>query len=430
MERNVRKFTISKKATEAGFTLVELMVAMTISLLVGLVVLEIQAQLYRKSFQLSMLTTRQNEERTALSLLLRDASTAGYGMDWGAPTCDVTLSYGNGQPQALYPVWSTPATSTSGIPFTSLQTGYPAAGSGISSDIFFTTVSPSLSSGQTGSTIRVTQFGTTQSSSGLGAAHSSQLPLSLNEANNPGVSVGNTMQVRVELSGYEVCYQVPIAKITQTGQALYVSSLPSNSMPSSGYSGFDSALSGVGISQTISDSDLLHSTVTSEGTSSGAADILTAYYVGYTSGMPALIRTQVNTATGAILSNQPIAAGVVSLQTAYSTGNPSARVSWSSVQASGNVHNVQDVQFAMVIRTLNKDYAYTSPASIAVPGFSPYPVPASDRNYHYTVVESSAAFRNLLWSPAVVNTSAASSSNSVASSSNTENSDNSKKSDS
>jgi hypothetical protein len=172
-------------------------------------------------------------------------------------------------------------------------------------------------------------------------------------------------------------------------------------MPSTGYSGFDAALQAAGISQSITDSALLHSTITSQGSGNNSADLLTAYYVGYASGLPALIRTQINTETGAVLSNQPIAVGVVSLQTAYSTGNPAARTSWSSVQSAGKVHNVQDVQFAMVIRTLNQDYAYTSPASIPVPGFTAYPVPAAERHYHYTVIESSAVFRNLIWSPAL-----------------------------
>ena len=172
-------------------------------------------------------------------------------------------------------------------------------------------------------------------------------------------------------------------------------------MPSTGYSGFDSALQSAGISQSISDSALLHSTITSQGSGTNSADVLTAYYVGYTSGLPALIRTQIDTETGSVLSNQPIAVGVVSLQTAYSTGDPSSRVSWSSVQSAGKVHDVQDVQFALVMRTLSQDYAYTSPASIPVPGFKAYPVPASDRRYHYTVIESSAAFRNLMWSPAL-----------------------------
>lgn len=398
MECDVRKPITTKKATEQGLTLVELMVAMAISLILGIVVLTLQLQVYQKSAQLNDVTVRDNEERAGLAILTKALQGAGYGVNWGQSACDVTLSYGASQAQALYPVWSIPASSTTAVPLSSIVPGYPAAGSAIASDIVLMTNSQGVSSGSYGQSFRVTQFGTTQSSSGQGAANSSKLPLPLSEGQDPHLQPGDTVLVHAQLGTSQVCYQVPVVSLTTNAKAVYLSSKPSSMMPSTGYSGFDGALQSAGVTQGITDTALLNATVTGLGTSAQEPRTLTAFFIGSTQGLPALIRVRIDTTTGTVLSQQPVMVGAVSLQTRYLVQGQGAAMTWAQVVSAHQTANVQAVEFALVVRTLHQDFAYTAPSSVAVPNFSNYPVPATEQHYHYAVLQSSVALRNLLWS--------------------------------
>lgn len=383
----------SSKATNRGMTLVEMMVALTIGLVIGMVVLEAQAQLFKHSAHLNDLTVRQNEVDTGLDLLTRDVASAGFGQTWGATQCDLTLAYGGGQSQALPAISDVVASSSTTVPLTSRTLGYPASGSAIPTEMVLVNESSAIPGGVVGQSFRVVQFGTTQSSSGQGAASSTQLPLPLSAQSDAALQVGNEVQVRVQMGAFEVCYLVPVTRLTTTAKAMYLFSKGSG-MPPDGYAGYDSALAAQGLSGGISDVELLNATITDLGAQS-PSNVLTAYYIGSTSGLPALWRVHVSEQSAALIDAQPIAVGAVSLQARFLVAG--ALQTWAQVVAAGQQRQVQAVEFALVFRTLRPDFAYTAPTRIAVPGFSDYPVPASDAHYHYTVLTSQAALRNLVW---------------------------------
>ncbi len=383
----------SSKATNRGFTLVEMMVSITIGLFIGLVVLEAQAQLFKQSAYLNDLTVRQNEVRTGLDLLTRDVASAGFGQSWGVTQCDITLSYANGQAQAFPAISSVSASSATTVPLTSRALGYPSAASAIPTEMVLINESTAIPQQNLGQSFRVTQFGTTQSSSGQGAANSTQLPLPLAAQGDTSLQVNNEVQVRVQIGALHVCYLVPVSKLTTNAKAMYLYS-KGVGMPSNGYSGFDPTLASLGVSSGVTDTELLNANVTDLGAPSNV-DVLTVYYVGLVDQIPALWRVHVNEQSGAVIDAQPVALGVVSLQTRYVVGGTAE--TWAQVVAAGQQDQVQAVQFALVSRTLHPDYGYTAPSQITVSGYSNYPVPASDTHYHYSVVSSQITLRNLVW---------------------------------
>ena len=383
----------SSKAANRGFTLVEMMVAITIGLFIGVAVLAAQAQLFRESAVLSALSVRQTEGRVALDLLSRDLASAGFGQGWGATQCDLTVAYAHGQAQAFPAVSSVAAQASTAVPLTTLSAGYPVAGSAVASDMLLLSTSTAMAQQTLGQSFQVTQFGTTQSSQGQGAVQSTLLPLPQAAQDDSSLREGNTVQVRVQLDGRQVCYVVPVTALTPTAKALYLSSKGAG-MPSNGYAGDDAALAQAGLTSSISDAALLNATVTDLG-AGAVSNVLTAYYVGWEGQVPALWRAQVNVQDGAVLAAQPIALGVVSLQTRFLVG--STPQTWAQVVAAGQQAQVRAVQFALVVRTLQPDYGYAAPAVLAVPGFTAYPVPSQDRHDHYTVLTSQVTLRNVLW---------------------------------
>ena len=78
---------------QAGFTLVELFVAVLIGLLLTLAVMVIQGQLTRTNMQLSDAGQRNDQARSAIDTLQRDLSNALYMVNGTSPLCAATVQY-------------------------------------------------------------------------------------------------------------------------------------------------------------------------------------------------------------------------------------------------------------------------------------------------------------------------------------------------
>ncbi len=400
-----------------GLTLVEMMVALALGLVVASVIVIVQAYLFRQNAVSSTEMASNNEARTALDMVSRDISSAGFLFGGLQSSCGVTLAYNSGGISSSgfvsqYPVWAQAAASGGSLPVLNGPTlNYPPAGSGVVDDVLV--VTSALDASQFTNTsspeIYLVQFGTTQSGSGNGAISSTQLPVdTLNLNNTQGINAGDSALLQVPMNGTLVCLRIPIVSIgTATGQgATYIRSKPSSYMPTNGYSDFSAQLNAIGL-PSLSNPLLLQSRILDTGPAAASNERTQIYYIDRaTYAWPTLMRMTVNTATDAILSTTPIAAGVVDMQVLFGVGSGAVTqyLRWNQVIANGLTSEVRTAQLGLVLRSIHPDVSYHAPASITLPNpslgpatFTAYPVQAAESQDHFAAYTTEIPIRNNLW---------------------------------
>ena len=400
-----------------GLTMVEMLVALALGLVVAAVIVIVQAFLFRQNAVSSAEMASNNEARTALDMVSRDVSSAGFLFGGFQNSCGVTLAYDSGGVSSSgfvsqYPVWAKAAATGASLPVLSGPTlNYPPAGSSIVDDVLV--VTSALDASQFTNTsspeIYLVQFGTTQSSSGGGAISSTQLPVdTLNLNNTQGINAGDSALLQVPMNGQLVCLRIPIVSIgTATGQgATYIKSKPSSYMPTNGYSDFSTQLNALGL-PSLSNPLLLQSRILDTGPATGSNQRTQIYYIDRaTYAWPTLMRMTVNTATDTIISTTPVAAGVVDMQVLFGVGSGSVTqyLRWNQVVAGGLASQVRTAQLGLVLRSLHPDVNYHAPASIALPSptlgpatFTAYPVQAAESQDHFAAYTTEIPIRNNLW---------------------------------
>ena len=410
----------ASKRQQRGLTLVELMVALAIGLIVAAVIFITQIYLFRQNLSSSNELASNNEARSALDLISRDVSSAGFLLGGFQNTCSLTMAYDSGGVSTsgylnLYPIWSQKAVYGASLPALNAPTiSYPPSGSTITSDVLVMTAATDASqfTNTASPQLYLVQFGTTQSSSGQGAINSTQLPVNTLQLNSTqGINPGDTALLQVPMNGQLVCIRIPIINIGPGtgGGATYINSKPSSIMPSNGYSDFSTQLATLGYGN-LTNPLLLQSRLLDTGPANSTNEQTIFYYIDHsTYAWPTLMRAVVNAATDTITSTTPVAAGVADLQVLYGVGSAGGNsvtqyLRWSQVVSGNLTGQVRTAQIALVVRTLHADTAYHAPAQITIPSpslgpgtFAPYPVQASESQDHFAVYTTEIPIRNMLW---------------------------------
>ncbi len=392
-----------------GLTLIELMVALTISAILGLVVFITLGFGFRQDADNSSLTQMNDNARAALTLLTRDLQSAGFMLSIAQPRCQLTLTYDSNQSgyATQGPVWAASQASGTALP---LQTSAPGYGSGYGQQALMMTSAPSIPQYVANSIppLSVVQFGTTQSGSGQGAMNSTQLPISTNQLlSGQGVNVGDIAYLAVPMSGGIVCLRIPIVNNNaSSGQgATYIKSSPSNLMPSTGYTGYAGQVPAA--FGTLANSNLVHAQLIDLGSAPDTLEIQ-QYWISESSGQsfPVLQRSTYDAMSDALISQQAIAPGAVSLQALFGV-IPSGQtaIAWKTWGDVAPTDQLVEVALALVMRTLQADPQYTAPSSISVPqpsstasapdAFVPYTPSSSELHHHFAVYVTQVWLRNV-----------------------------------
>lgn len=411
---------------QRGLSLVELMIALVIGLIFSLSVLLVQAHLTRENVQMSDVALRDSQARAALDLVTRDLSNAGFMLGGVQSRCSITLAYNSGLTNssfAQYPVSAAPQplalpTSTSPLPTGTPDPGaYGNATQQFTDMLLMTGTDTSLQLPSNGTTAAyVVQNSTTKAASGQGALNSSTLPL----GSTAGINPGDAALLRMPLNGKLVCFRVPIADVgpSTAPSSTYIDSKSTHLFPSTGYSAFESQLQAAGILPAgggLSNADFIQSRLTDLGPSSSTTQRTIVYYIGNyadASGgkYPELVRAVLNSQTDALISANPVAAGVVSLQALFgvdetNSGGVTNYLTWPDVVSGNYTNDVRSVLFALLTKTLHADPKYNAPSKIAIPSpagtgndaFTAYTVPTIYAQDRFSLIESEIAVRNQLW---------------------------------
>ena len=396
-----------------GLTLIELMVALTISAILGLVVFITLGFGFRQDADNSGLTQMNDNARAALTLLTRDLQSAGFMLSMAQPHCQLTLTYNSKQNgySTQAPVWAASQASGTALP---LQTAAPGYGSGYAQQALMMTSAPSIPQFVANSmpALSVVQFGTTQSGSGQGAMNSTQLPVSTNQLlSGQGLNIGDIAYLAVPMNGGIVCLRIPIVNNNaSTGQgATYIKSSPSDLMPSTGYTGYAAQIPGA--FGTLSNGNLIHSQLIDLGSATGTLEIQ-QYWINKSSGQtfPVLQRSTYDAMSDALISQQAIAPGAVSLQALFGVIPSTATLgqtapTWKTWGNVGPTDQLVEVALALVMRTLQADPQYTAPKTITVPQpasnlaapdkFVDYTPGTAEAHHHFAVYVTQVWLRNV-----------------------------------
>lgn len=386
---------------QRGATLIELMITMVLGLLLGLAVLMALKMLTQHNVRLSDVALRDSESRAAMDLLAHDLSGAGFLLGGAQVPCDAVLTFNagiGGNYYAHLPVDALAGAAGSAMPFaTALTLNYPAAGSGVASDVLVLSMATSarVFNDLTAPLINV---------SPNNAYDPTNVPL-LPVVSTVGLTLGDVALVHVPIAQRQACLRVPVSGLASgSGSGNVASNGPL--MPGASYGGFSALMPSVGFAFGLNNAAIFQGRIVDIGSPAQPLQVTTAFYVdGTTNPWPTLMRASFSllddTPVGA---PQPIAAGVVSLQALFgvdpgNTGQITAYETGAQMRANLHQWAIRSVKLAMVTRALHPDRAFTNTTpSIAIPGgFASVPIPADFLNYRYSVQQTEIAIRNCLW---------------------------------
>ncbi|MCK9688503.1 PilW family protein [Scleromatobacter humisilvae] len=387
----------------AGFTLVELMVALLLSLLLAVAILKMQTKTASQSVRIADTGTRDTQARAAMDLITHDITGSGFLFGNLMHTCEALVTYNSGGPGyfAHHPVDAVSAVSGSKMKFApSITLNYPAgAVSAVQTDVLVT-MAPS----------GTTQFTKPDNTVFRGDTATGANPLSTGIAPTKpttGFTAGDTAIMQTPLGGALPCLRVPISSFTSTT----LTSSGGTIMPSGGYSGFVTPMANAGFSTALTNVGIFNSWVTDIGTAATSTQQFAVYYIDGSGSFPVLMRAVYSLADDTVVTApQPIAAGVVSLRVSFGvdpglTGAVTAYEESATVTSSKHWSSVRSVRVALVTRTINDDpnvdnAGVTGPTTIPIgpvssAWFTSLSVPAS--KHRYIVNTTEVGYRNWLW---------------------------------
>lgn len=388
---------------QAGFTLIEVMVALVVALVLIGAMTRMQLQLGQVTARTKDVESRDDQTRVALDRITQDLSSAGFLFAGLHTPCNALFTYSSTASAVAVRHGVDSVAGSSGTGFAlvpALSSNYPTGG--VSSDILVVTT--------TADTTRLSDATTplvaATPSSTISPLGTGSLPV----VSTASLSVGNTVVVQVPDSGKRACLRVPVGAIT--AGVSFQASTTATTMPSNGYPGFVTTMVGAGFTGPLSDAELFQSRLVDIGTLATANQTYVAYHVEMsTAGYPVLMRrvysivddTQIGAA-------QAIAAGVISLQVRYGLdpGNTGAVTQYATAAAVATLKawdTVRSVRVLIVARPLidDPDPNYTWPASpnvgLAAP-FTDFAIPTTPVDFthrRYSILQTEIAARNLLW---------------------------------
>ncbi len=386
----------------AGFTLVELMVALLLSLLLAVAILKMQTKTASQSVRIADTGTRDTQARAAMDLMTHDITGSGFLFGNLLHTCEALVTYNSGAPGyfAHHPVDAVSAVSGTKMKFApSITLNYPAgAVSAVQTDVLVTMA-----------TSATTQF---NSSTNVvrGDTGSGMNPLSTGVTAmkaTTGFAANDAAIMQTPLGTSLPCLRVPITSFTATS----LTSSSGTTMPTGGYSGFVSPMATAGFSTALTNVGIFNSWVTDIGTAATSTQQFVVYYIDGSGSFPVLMRAVYSLADDTVVTApQPIAAGVVSMRVSFGvdpagTGAVSAYEESATVTSNKHWSAVRSVRIALVTRTINDDpnadnAGVTGPTTIPIgpvssAWFTSLSVPAS--KHRYIVNTTEVGYRNWLW---------------------------------
>lgn len=394
---------------QAGVTLIELMVAMVLSMILAVAVMMIQRSLTMQKTRGSDVALRDNESRAAMDLISHDVSGAGFLMGGSSKVCDGLITYNNAGYYIHLPVDAVNALPARTLPFApSLILNYPAAGSGVASAVLVVT--------------------TANTTTNFNDIQSPQVPVSVSAALNPltsgvlpvpstlGLTQGHMAILNVPLPPNRACMRVPLTTVAAGTPATVAST--GAKMPGNFYAGFGAQLSPP--FSPLTNLEIFQGQLVDIGdpalpAGSPPPPTTQVFYVDQPAGAqwPTLMRANYSLLDDSLIGTpQPIAAGVVSLQVwfgtdpahtgsvvlPYKTGLNSRGMAADTVPTD---ISIRSVHLALVTRTLFPDPDFTNDSNqVSLPApFASVPIPADQMSHRFVVHQADIAVRNWIWAP-------------------------------
>lgn len=412
-----------RRRRQAGVTLVELMVAIAVALILSLSIVGVLTFSASSNKNATTLGTLNNNIRGVLTLMTRDANSAGFMLGAAQSQCQILLMYdanlSNSSPSS-YPVWAQaqthggnlpfPASTTnsSGVTSTVTTTAYPAASSSNTTQVVLFTASPSVPQYLITSTTPPALLPGPIATAAYGDWSTTMSAGLLRLSTTAGITAGDTALLQVPMVGDPglVCMRIPITSI---GTGTITSTLGTTYMPVGGYTTFGgkipSSFGTLGVGQ------LQHARLLDLGQSTTAMQI-DEYWIDNSNGYPVLMRSVFNALNDQLIESDALAPGVVSLQALFGTTPTGSAVgttptfkTWSSVNQATD--QVVSVALAVVTRTLYDDSSYNAPSSITVPqpatgltapnAFVNYSVSTAEVHRHFQVNTILISLRDSTW---------------------------------
>jgi len=394
-----------RRPAQAGFTLVELLVALILALLLSVAMLKMQGSLAQQTVRNVDAGVRDEQWRTAVDTMTRVVSSSGFVLGGTQKPCNEMFTYNSAAGPANkyfthHAVDSAVAANGLRLAYASgLTLNYPAAGSPIPSDVLAVTTSNDASSFNNAVSPAVAVFSNslyTPSSTGV-------LPVQT----TTGVTVNDAAVLQVGLTNRIACIRL---KMTAVGLPAGTVTAGGTFSPATFFNGFAPSLAAAGY-PALTDASIFQGQLV-DLTPTPTAVTQVFYIDGTTYAFPVLMSAQYGFGDDALVANsaQIVAAGAISLQVRYGvdpgkTGAVTAYESAATVTANNHWDVVRTVNMLLVTRSLADDPAYTAPATVPLPTlpfassdqFRAVPVPATLPNRHYVVNQFEVAERNVLW---------------------------------
>ena len=381
-----------------GFTLVELLVALAVATLLGLLVFVSFGSLESNGLRASDSAKLQDQSRVAMTLLSDDLSRAGFMMNGpsGQGRCARLLTYNSNLNSAQvinqWPVSGVVQTTGGYVPGTK------------STSTTFHYANPGGAATDAISVFYVANFGqggtvTPGSVRVVKATSGSLTNAALFVSNTSTFNVGDVDIV--VLPARSICIRF---QVTGTGgaanQIVHNSGSSTVMNPPNGFNGV-SSLANPAVSPAITTADLAQAYVQDFGQISGATGPIQVSYSirpdPGTASTPDLWRTVVN-ALGTVVSDSPVASNVVLLHALYApvvNGQLQAFVPWSTISSANQQGQVGAVEVAYVVRKPNTASRTGNPATLAVLDET-YTPPAGNA-WQYQVFTQTVYLRNVAW---------------------------------
>lgn len=412
-----------RRIAQPGFTLIELMVALGLSMILAIVLLKMQAALGKQTVRTADVAERDSELRAAMDVITQDMSGTAFLFGNSTIPCQAIFSY-NGvvTPRFFtrHQVDSVTAANGAVMNFASnLTLNYPVGA--MPSEVLLLTAASDASNFNDGASPMSAINGITTDPFNTGIV---MLSLKNNVAPVVGHTaiVESTMKNAAGTANQSACFRVPVSAL-QSGTT-YASNGPY--MPTNFYAGFQPSLTADGF-ETLGNGQLgAGSKFIDVGATGAANQTTTAYYIDNNNGsFPILMRSQWSLMDdSAVGTPQQVAAGVISLQARFNVGS-GKYLTASGVSAAGLWAQVCSVRVALVSRSLNDDpdpNYYWAPTTLA-PGtadwvkpalamtwgagstqFSDVPIATAMKQRRYLLQSTELAVRNSMWGRGVAQT--------------------------
>jgi type IV pilus assembly protein PilW len=406
---------MTRRSPSAGFTLVELMVALVLSLLLGVAMLKMQGSLAQQTVRTFDAGVRDEQWRTAVDLITRNVSSAGFVLGGTQKPCNEMFTYNSAATSTSkyfthHAVDSAAASNGLKLPYAiGLSLNYPPAGSPIVSDILAVTTSNNATNFNNAVSPVVAVFSNsayTPSTTGL-------IPVQTTS----GLGVNDMAVLQVGLSNRIACIRMKMTVFSTSSGSPNVQAGGTFIDTGSYFSGFATSMGTAGYPAMTNASIFQGQLVDLSPNLSAVTQVF--YIDGSTYAFPVLMTAQYDFRDDTLVagSAQIVAAGAISLQVRYGvdpgkTGAVTAYESAATVQTNNHWDVVRTVKVLLVTRSLANDTStaadgtlYSAPAltfptllgGASTDQFTAVAIPAGYTQRHYAVNVFEVAERNVLW---------------------------------